>query len=83
MLEAEVGKPHLALSHLIKQCLKNDTLHRPDADKLLTTLEEMKVEVEKGLDGSVVKLEAIKERLVNEMKKNMKTKIEEVSVLFL
>lgn len=83
MLEAEVGQPHLALSQLIKQCLENDTLHRPDTDKLLTTLEEMKVEVEKGLDGSVVKLEAIKERLVNEMKKNMKTKIEEVSVLFL
>ena len=65
------------LVHLVKQCLHNDPLERPNADELLCTLQRMKVEVE-GDYGSPFRLDMERAKLAKEVKAKSR-RIEELT----
>lgn len=58
---------HPDLVQLVKQCLRNAPSQRPKADALLTRLQRMKFEVERGYGGPI-QLDMVRVRLSKEVK---------------
>ena len=53
------GRQH-ALVQLLKQCLKNNPSQRPTAEELITSLVEIKADIE-GPYGEVAKIDAVRQ----------------------
>ena len=71
------GREH-PLVHLLKQCLKNNPSQRPTAEELVTSLVEMKADIE-GPYGEIAKIDAVRQVVMMRALRKRDTEVREKS----
>ena len=71
------GREH-PLVHLLRQCLKNNPSQRPTAEELVTSLVEMKADIE-GPYGEVSKADAVRQVVMMRALRKRDTEVREKS----
>ena len=61
---------------LVKRCLKNEPSNRPTAEEIITSLEEMKADIE-GPFGEVARIDAVRQVVMMKALKKRETEVRE------